>query len=115
MEQKNGVTQQNHNNGSNQNNGNHNGGNNRHRYNKRYGYNKNRGNHENRENKEDKQKEFYKMINLQRFRSFVMKKNTRREAIELIKNKEVKLIDAIRYFIHLGYRKIFKVSCGFKL
>jgi len=64
---------------------------------------------------EDKQKEFYKMINLQRFRSFVMKKNTRREAIELIKNKEVRLIDAIRYFIHLGYRKIFKVSCGFKL
>lgn len=63
----------------------------------------------------DKQKEFYRMINLQRFRSFFMKKSTRGEAINLIKNKEVRAIDAIRYFAHLGYRKMFKVSCGFKL
>ncbi|MBQ9975955.1 MAG: glycosyltransferase family 2 protein [Clostridia bacterium] len=63
----------------------------------------------------EKQKDFYRMINLQRFRSFFGKSSTRGEAIKLIKNKDVKIFDAIRYFFHLAYRKIFKVSCGFKL
>lgn len=63
----------------------------------------------------DKRNEVFRMIDLQRFRSFVTKKSTRKQAWQLIKDKKVKRFDAIRYFLHLGYRKIFNVSCGFKL
>ena len=64
---------------------------------------------------EEKRCEVYRMIDLQRFRSLVMNKATRKDAKKLIKDKRVKRFDAFRYFIHLGYRKIFRVSRGFKL
>lgn len=64
---------------------------------------------------DEQRSEVFRMIDLQRFRSFVTKKKTVKLALNMIKDKKVKLNDAIRYFIHLGYRKIFGISSGFKL
>ena len=60
----------------------------------------------------DRKEEVYKMIELQRFRSYLSKKKFK-AAFALIKNKKVTAWNATRYMLHLAYRRIFKVSCGF--
>ena len=63
----------------------------------------------------EKSSEVYRMINLQIFRSLITNKSTRKNSFKMIKDKRVSVLDAIRYFIHLFFRKVFKISCGFKL
>ena len=61
----------------------------------------------------DKKVEVYKMIDLQRFRMFVTKKNFA-SALSLIKQKRVNFFDAVSYFIHLAYRRVFHLNYGFR-
>lgn len=62
----------------------------------------------------EKQKKVYKMINLQRFRSFLFRRQFR-ECRELLKHTEISLADVIKYILHLTNRFIKKESVGYKL
>jgi glycosyltransferase involved in cell wall biosynthesis len=59
--------------------------------------------------------EVYKMIDLQLFRSYLKKKITYKKAFQMIKNGKVNPFIAFAYYVHLSYRKIFKVSSGFHI
>lgn len=58
---------------------------------------------------------FYKHINLQLFRYWIINRKNLKAGLSMIKKSEVNIIDAIRYFTHLVYRRISKKSYGFKV
>ncbi len=60
----------------------------------------------------ERKNEVYSMIELQRFRSYLRGRKFKK-AFSLIKHKKVSLFNSIRYMLHLSYRHIFKISCGF--
>ncbi|MFW6016164.1 MAG: hypothetical protein ACOCRK_06970, partial [bacterium] len=64
---------------------------------------------------EEKKNKFYRIINLQLFRYRVLSKKSMIEGIRMIQNKEVTILDVVRYFLHLSYRRISKKSYGFKI
>jgi glycosyltransferase involved in cell wall biosynthesis len=59
--------------------------------------------------------EVYKMIDLQLFRSYLKKRNTYKKAFLMIRTRRVNPFLALAYYVHLAYRKIFKVSSGFHI
>lgn len=61
----------------------------------------------------DRKYEVYKMIDLQRFRIFLRKKDFK-NAFSLIKTKRVSIFEVFSYFMHLAHRKIFKLNYGYK-
>lgn len=64
---------------------------------------------------EDEKNRFYKMINLQLFRYRVVSKRSAKAGYKMIKHGDVGIIDVVRYFSHLAYRRIFRKSVGFRL
>ncbi|PVE67193.1 glycosyltransferase family 2 protein [Priestia megaterium] len=60
-------------------------------------------------------KKFYQMVNLQLFRYRLITTKNVKSSYNMIKSREVTAINVLRYFIHLGYRKVAKKSYGFKL
>ncbi|WP_102335499.1 glycosyltransferase family 2 protein [Salimicrobium jeotgali] len=62
-----------------------------------------------------KRDKFYKLINLQLFRYKLVNKRNYLEVLIMMKNKNVSIIDVLRYFLHLGYRRVFKKSYGFNI
>lgn len=64
---------------------------------------------------EEEKIKFYKMINLQLFRYRVVTTRNINAGYRMIKSRDVGVLDAIRYFSHLAYRRIFSKSCGFRL
>jgi glycosyltransferase involved in cell wall biosynthesis len=64
---------------------------------------------------EEERAKFYKLINLQLFRYRVITRRNILSGCRMVRNGEVRVIDVIRYFSHLAYRRIFKKSIGFKI
>ncbi|MGE6716272.1 glycosyltransferase family 2 protein [Peribacillus frigoritolerans] len=64
--------------------------------------------------KEEKSK-FYKIINLQLFRYRVITIKNFNAGYQMVKNRDVRVGDVIRYFLHLAYRRTFKKSYGFNI
>ncbi|SEN29483.1 Glycosyltransferase involved in cell wall bisynthesis [Terribacillus saccharophilus] len=65
--------------------------------------------------KKDDQEQIYKMLKLQVFRSKMTNRSHFPQAINMVVQKDVSVLDAFRYVIHLFYRKLTKKSCGFNL
>jgi glycosyltransferase involved in cell wall biosynthesis len=63
----------------------------------------------------EQKKDFFELINLQLFRYKVLNKKNLYEGLKMIKRREVGMLNVIRYFSHLAYRRISKQSMGFKL
>ncbi|MFD2044561.1 glycosyltransferase family 2 protein [Ornithinibacillus salinisoli] len=64
---------------------------------------------------EEEKIKFYKLINLQLFRYRVVTTRNLTEGYNMLKDRNVGVIDVLRYFSHLTYRRIFRKSYGFKL
>ncbi len=62
----------------------------------------------------DDKSQVYKMIDLQLFRNVIVRNRDFKGALRMIKSRQVSVFVAIKYFIHLAYRKLFRVSKGFK-
>ena len=65
-------------------------------------------------NEEDKNR-FYRIINLQLFRYKVINMKNINAGYKMIIKGDVQIVDVIRYFLHLIYRRIFRKSYGFKI
>jgi glycosyltransferase involved in cell wall biosynthesis len=61
------------------------------------------------------QKEIFRMLNLQIFRSKISNKSQILDGLKMLRKREVLILDAIRYIIHLLVRKLTKKSYGFNL
>ena len=64
-------------------------------------------------NDEDRQA-VLRMINLQRFRAKLFRSSEWSEAVEMVKEQEVRIYDVLHYIMHLAYRRITKTSYGFQ-
>jgi len=65
--------------------------------------------------KEEDKQEILRMINLQRFRAKISSSEKWYQVVDMLKKREVRILDAFIYSMHLLYRKITKTSYGFEL
>ena len=64
---------------------------------------------------ENMKRKFDKMMALQTYRYYLFDKHDVKGAFGVLKKNKVSIFSAARYTLHLIYRKVFKVSCGYNI